>query len=163
MCRATRVWRWSAIWRKTAHSRWSERYFGPIAGGRKASVPVGARPAARRDDSDRAQRSGRAGSSLPDVADRSGISMTTMPALLLLGDILGRGRSSRLYRKLGAGRADCSRSHRLSGWPRASWRRSESSSRCGRRDRSRRRCDGLIWKSPQVYRERPCRSRSSGG
>ena len=34
------------------------------------------------------------------VADRAAIFTTTMPRCLLLGDILGRGRSSRLYRKL---------------------------------------------------------------
>ncbi len=77
----------------------AERYFGPIPGGTKALLPrLGERSLGetiRIELNDRVE------------LDRLYLTWPTVPhfhaddaALLLLGDILGRGRSSRLYRKL---------------------------------------------------------------
>ena len=78
----------------------AERYFGPIPGGTPALRPWA--PAVELAERSRDRRSTIASSSTGSIwsGRRSRISTTTTRPLLLLGDILARGRSSRLYRKL---------------------------------------------------------------
>ena len=100
MFRATQASRSSATWTKIGRFALVERYFGPIPGGTKATVPwVFERPLVEtfpivlndRVELDRA---------LPDRGRPCRHFHDDDATLLLLGDILGRGRSSRLYRKL---------------------------------------------------------------
>ena len=84
-------------------------------------------------------------------------------ALLLLGDILARGRSSRLYRKLVIERADRAGRHRLPIGPRAGWDRSGSSSRSGRRGRSARHAAWSKPSSPPIAAEGVTRRRAASG
>ena len=90
----------SATWTRTRAIALAERYFGPIAGGHAGVAALGAgRRAGRRT----------ARSCVHDRVelDRLYLIWPTVPhfhdddaPLILLGDILARGRASRLYRKL---------------------------------------------------------------
>ena len=79
----------------------AERYFGALPGGTAAADALGARADARPAEvdltlHDRVELDRR----LPGLAHRPPLRRPTTPPLVLLADILGRGKSSRLYRKL---------------------------------------------------------------
>ncbi len=99
MSRAMPAWPWSVIWTRTAPWRWRERYFESLPGGAAAIRPwappvvLESDLALRFHDHVELDRIYEVWHSTPQFhADDA--------ALSLLADVLGRGRASRLYRKL---------------------------------------------------------------
>ena len=99
MSRATPAWRWWATWTRTGRSRWPS---ATSADSRRipALRPWVPQRLPSKITRDRAPRSRRARPALPRSGRRVPHFHADDAPLLLLGDMLARGRASRLYRKL---------------------------------------------------------------